>query len=100
MKRKRVVLLTFALVVLAGGVAYRRLTSAPPAVEATDPPPPAEKAQDDLPEERARLQPVGTFQDDYKGKRTMTLSRTAPASCTWNSAARRRFAWAPSCGST
>lgn len=76
MKRNRIALLTVVLLMVAGGVAYRRLTSAPPttATNVADPQPPATATGAESPEEKTRLQLIGTFQDEYKGKRTMTLN--------------------------
>jgi hypothetical protein len=75
MNRKRGVLLAGAFVLLAGGVAYWRLTSAPPAPPDDTGPirPTPDAAGAGSAEEKARRQLLGVWQDDYQGKRTMTL---------------------------
>lgn len=80
MKSKRLIRYFLVLVLLAGGIAYWRLTSKPPlqndgfgGVNSQ-----GNDLKDDpsieTEEGKARRQLLGTWQDDYQGKRTMTLN--------------------------
>jgi hypothetical protein len=82
MKLKRIVLLVVVLVLVTTGVLYWRLTASPPAVleDPSEPRPTpevtktgAEVGKVESPEERTRRMVLGVWQDEYKGKRTMTL---------------------------
>lgn len=76
MNRRWIVLPVLLLVILAGGVAHWWLTSAPPPVP-TDigiVPAPSTEPRAETPEDKTRRQLVGTWHDEYKGKRTMTLN--------------------------
>lgn len=81
MNRKRIVLLVIILVALAGGISYWRLISAPPPVTAdlSNPPIPEPATHVETPEEKVRRQLIGTYQDEYKGKRTMRLNQDGTA---------------------
>lgn len=78
MTRKRPVFLIAGIAVLGIGVAYWRLTLPPsPAKEGGDPiatpmPEPAAKAESE--DDKARRRVVGVWQDEYEGKRTMSLN--------------------------
>lgn len=75
MKRRYVLLLLVSLVLLAGGIAYTQLTAPPPVVEDTSsPPPPTIAGKVETEEDKTRRLLLGVWQDDYEGKRTMTLN--------------------------
>jgi hypothetical protein len=86
MKRRRILLLLLAIVLLGGGAAYWRLTAYPPshgeeagpfgpAGQVAPPPPVGDQAGAvETPEAKTRRQLLGTWQDEYRGKRTMTLN--------------------------
>lgn len=67
MTRLKAALVIVAVLLLMGVVAFWRLTSAPPAG-----PPPADVAEDA--DDRTRRRLLGTWEDDYQGRRTMTLN--------------------------
>jgi len=74
MTRKRALLFGLVLALLAGGIAYWRLTAEPPSPSdgvsvAT---PPTNKVETE--EEKTRRKLLGVWQDHYQGKRTMTLN--------------------------
>lgn len=68
MARLKTALVIAAVVLLAGGLVYWRLATSPPAGPAV-PPGKAENADDLV---RRRL--LGTWEDQYQGKRTMSLN--------------------------
>lgn len=73
MKRKLFVFL--AVILLAGGFAYWRLTALPPSQDEGIVTPPAKSdAHVETEEEKARRKLLGAWQDEYQGKRTMTLT--------------------------
>jgi hypothetical protein len=81
MKRGRIVLLVLLLAVLGGAIAYWRLTAYPPSHGKFAGPSPAsppninaESSDADTPDGKTRRQLLGTWQDNYRGKRTMTLN--------------------------
>lgn len=77
MNRKRLILCFLALVLLAGGIAYWRLTSPPTSQNDAVVMPPASRKSDtevETEEDKARRMLLGVWQDEYKGKRTMTLN--------------------------
>lgn len=81
MNRKKIILLVLLLLLIACGFLYWYLTSSPPPVlDQTPPPenrgepsPPGDIPKVESPEEKARRLLVGVWQDNYEGKRTMTL---------------------------
>lgn len=73
MNRKRLMCCFVSLVLLAGGIAYRRLTS-PPSSQNDVTPVAQGDAKVESQDEKARRKVLGVWQDDYKGKRTMTLN--------------------------
>lgn len=79
MKLKRVLLLVLMLALLAGGIAFWKLTATPPSQDdgisdTTFPAKFKDSAKPETEEEKARLKLLGVWQDDYQGKRTMTLN--------------------------
>jgi hypothetical protein len=74
MKRKALVIsfLTFAL--FGGTVGYWKLTSAPPSPKMADAPPANPESKPETEEDKTRRKLLGVWQDEYKGKRTMTLN--------------------------
>ncbi len=79
MSGKRIILILFVLVCVAGGFAYWQLTATPPAVgPAEDPTPPSADGKNtltaDTEQTRERRKLLGTWQDGYRGKRTMILN--------------------------
>jgi hypothetical protein len=76
MKRKQLVLLVLCLTVLAIGTVYWKLTAHPPSrgEAATNPALAAPVGGEEPEAAKARRRLLGTWQDDYKGKRTMTLN--------------------------
>ena len=78
MKRKWAVFCFLAMILLAGGIAYWRLTtplSQNEGIANTTPPvKPEEKAKPETEEEKARRKLLGVWRDEYEGKRTMTLN--------------------------
>lgn len=67
------------LVLLAGGVAYWKLTTPPPSpsdgvADATLPAKSTDNTKPESEEDKCRRMLLGVWQDDYKGKRTMTLN--------------------------
>src|SRR5262245_9429471 len=76
MNQERGIFGFLALVLLAGGVAYWRLTGSPPSTQ-NDVMPPAHgrgAARVETEDDKTRGELLGVWQDDYKGKRTMTLN--------------------------
>jgi hypothetical protein len=78
MKLKRILLLVLMLALLAGGIAYWKLTTPPSQndgiADATLPAKFKDGAKPETEEEKARRKLLGVWQDDYQGKRTMTLN--------------------------
>jgi hypothetical protein len=76
MNRKQGVWLVATLVLLTAGVAYWRLTSAPPPLPDDGGPagPTANVARAEAAADGARRQLLGVWQDHYRGKRTMILN--------------------------
>jgi hypothetical protein len=72
MARKIGLLILLLAIVL--GVVYWRLSSKPPAPLPEQPAPQKPEVTQDEEGERLRKAAVGTWQDEYQGKRTMTLS--------------------------
>src|SRR5690242_3212967 len=86
MKRKRVILSFLLLAVFAGGTwyAYKRLTAPPTASNddvGTVPAPisPVGDGKEESAEEKERRKLLGIWQDDYQGKRTMTVNEDGTA---------------------
>src|SRR5262245_36376898 len=78
MRSRSAVFAILFLAFLAGGFAYWRLTTEPPpgnedivSTPPASPVPATNRAETE--EEKSRHQLLGTWQDHYKGKRTMTL---------------------------
>jgi hypothetical protein len=76
MKRKWLVCAFLGLVVCAGGIAYWRLAMQPPLLNEELPLPvqPEIKPKVETEEEKRRRTLLGIWQDEYQGKRTMTLN--------------------------
>jgi hypothetical protein len=77
MSRKRLTVGFLVLIVAAIGLAYWKLTAPLPVdVAANVPPPPApsNEGRKETEEDTLRRKLLGTWQDHYKGKRTMTLN--------------------------
>lgn len=80
MKPRRIILLLLVLILLGGGIAYWKLTTTPPLhndgiADATPPAKSESNAKPETEEEKARRKLLGVWQDDYQGKRTMTLNQ-------------------------
>ncbi|WP_020473574.1 hypothetical protein [Zavarzinella formosa] len=81
MNRKKIILLAAFLLILAAAITCWRLSTAPPQITADLPvqPVPEKQSPSETPEEKTRRLLVGTWQDEYKGKRTMTLNADGTA---------------------
>ena len=73
MKRKRLIWYFLVVILLAGGIAYWKLTSEPPSpndgFNAQK-----NKLKGEAEDEKVRRKLLGIWQDEYQGKRTMTLN--------------------------
>jgi hypothetical protein len=79
LKPRRLLLPFLMLVLFAGGIAYWRLTMPPPlqndgVADPTLPSKSKDGVKPDTEEDNSRRKLLGVWQDDYQGKRTMTLN--------------------------
>jgi hypothetical protein len=73
--QSKILMLLILLLGLGGYFVYSRLTLPPPPTKATEPgKPPENVPRKETEEEKARRQVLGVWQDNYQGKRTMTLN--------------------------
>jgi hypothetical protein len=72
MKRRSYFFLALLVLILAGGIVYWRLTSSP--VRLPSDTPLASRPTQGSEANQTRKKVLGTWQDDYQGKRTMTLN--------------------------
>ena len=97
MKRSRLALLCALPLLLIGVVIYGRLTTRPPTlVEKNEPPSaPSKVTQVETEVEKTRRQLLGVWQDDYGGKRTMTLNEDGAATMVVELSGAQAFLFAP-----